>query len=73
MKYTTHSNLSQKKNKNIHFVLFLDESGSMYGQPWQDLINAVKNALEKMKGIFSKNSNNKVSIIGFNCSARIIY
>jgi hypothetical protein len=48
--------------KNYHFVLCLDDSGSMNGKPWEDLSEAVKNfALSRLV-----NKNDKITIIQFN-------
>lgn len=37
-KATYHRSFGVQK---IHYVLILDRSGSMAGQPWKDLMNAV--------------------------------
>jgi uncharacterized protein with von Willebrand factor type A (vWA) domain len=45
--------------------MLLDESGSMDGEDWKNLLEAVRNALIKINGIFSNNSNTRVSVINF--------
>lgn len=34
--------------KSVHYILMLDDSGSMSGQPWNDLMGAVKTFLTRL-------------------------
>ena len=57
----------------IHFIFALDESGSMNGRKWSDLIKALTSTLEDIKKFSSSSSNNKISILNFETDYRIIY
>ena len=50
---------------NVHFIFALDESYSMEGNPWSDLMKAFQETLSKIIKFSGKASNNKISIINF--------
>eukprot|EP00735_Rhodelphis_limneticus_P003155 TRINITY_DN1444_c0_g1::TRINITY_DN1444_c0_g1_i2::g.27153::m.27153 TRINITY_DN1444_c0_g1::TRINITY_DN1444_c0_g1_i2::g.27153 ORF type:complete len:882 (+),score=100.96,sp/Q6B9X6/VWKA_DICDI/34.33/1e-12,VWA_2/PF13519.1/1.5e+04,VWA_2/PF13519.1/1.5e-06,VWA_2/PF13519.1/1.7e+03,VWA_2/PF13519.1/1.7e-08,VWA_2/PF13519.1/1.1e-21,VWA/PF00092.23/1.1e-05,VWA/PF00092.23/0.14,VWA/PF00092.23/2.8e-16,VWA_3/PF13768.1/0.029,VWA_3/PF13768.1/0.11,VWA_3/PF13768.1/0.0011,vWA-TerF-like/PF10138.4/4.4,vWA-TerF-like/PF10138.4/ len=53
----------------FHFVFVLDESGSMGGQKWNELIRAYQQFLARRRG--DQGGNDIVSVITFNSSARL--
>lgn len=50
---------------NFHFILALDESASMSGQPWRDLMNSVSTTIDKIEQIANGQDNLRISIIKF--------
>lgn len=57
-----------KKSRPVHFIFALDESGSMYGEPWNDLIKALSETIDRIKPL----KNAHISVINFNTKAEII-
>ena len=55
----------------IHYIFALDDSGSMGGTPWNNLINSFKQTIEKIKAKDTRNKT-KVSLIVFGHQARLI-
>lgn len=55
----------------IHYILMLDDSGSMSGKPWQDLKNATKEFLEKLTK--TKNPGDKISCVIYNSTAKVVF
>ena len=56
----------------IHYIIILDDSGSMTGQPWNDLMNAFKNFLRILETNPNQKENSKITCINHNESA-ILY
>ena len=52
-----------------HFVLCLDDSGSMHSKPWEDLKNAVETFVEQRKLVSTSDT---LSIVIYNISARVV-
>jgi Mg-chelatase subunit ChlD len=55
-------------SKRRHFIFMLDDSGSMGGQPWQDLMNAYNGFLDTK---IRENSSDLVSVLTYNNNAII--
>jgi uncharacterized protein YegL len=72
MRFVPSSHPQQQPTLSIHFVMLLDESASMWCNPWNQLLEAVENALEKISGTFSEDEEVIVSVINFASSARMI-
>ena len=36
-------------NQKVHYIMTLDDSGSMYGKPWDDLIKALKDFMKTLE------------------------
>ncbi len=53
----------------VHYILMLDESGSMSGTKWQDLINSVQNFLSTLAGNNEYKTNGRVTCITYNSKA----
>lgn len=49
----------------------LDESGSMQGQPWNDLKSATKDFLEALNK--TKNPGDRITCINYNHEARVVF
>jgi Mg-chelatase subunit ChlD len=56
---------------SFHFIFVLDESGSMTGQPWNDLVRAYQEFLNQRSN--DQGGNDIVSVIQFASGANIIY
>ena len=54
-----------------HFVLCLDDSGSMTGNPWNDLVTAVNAFVAQRQSLPSSASSEMISIVIYNSVARI--
>eukprot|EP00347_Sterkiella_histriomuscorum_P002701 403367141 len=59
------------KNKEIHYLLLLDKSGSMYGQPWNNLKNQVNSFLVDLMRDPLKHKHSKVSVILYDSKATV--
>ena len=57
----------------VHFIFALDESGSMRGRKWADLMKAFQKTLTDIVKFSGANSNNKVSVIKFESFYSIVY
>lgn len=64
----TELNQVKQSYRPTHYILMLDDSGSMGGKPWE---NAKNGALSCMKDI-SKNGEARVSVVIFNFKARCV-
>jgi hypothetical protein len=76
MEYVERNEISLIRGKgleNTHFIFLLDESTSMMGEPWRNLLLVLKETLTKIKKISQKSESTKVSVINFHEKARIIY
>ena len=49
----------------VHFIFALDESTSMKGKKWLDLMKAFEKTLSDIIKFSQKNQKNKVSVINF--------
>ena len=58
-------------SSSIHYILMLDDSGSMSGKPWQDLKSACKDFLESLTK--SKNSGDRISCIIYNSYSKTVF
>lgn len=56
----------QSQTQNIHYIFALDDSGSMSGTPWNNLIKSFKETIEKIKSKDSGKDKTKISLILFN-------
>jgi uncharacterized protein YegL len=58
-----------------HHVFCLDESGSMTGQPWNELLNAYRNYIKcrQVDAADLQGAGDSVSVVQFSSSARITY
>lgn len=56
---------SSVKQFETLFVLMLDMSGSMSGQPWKDLMNAVTQFLQTIELDANLSANSRVTIISY--------
>jgi uncharacterized protein YegL/GTPase SAR1 family protein len=70
MKFVTTNTLRPVEHFSLHYILLLDGSGSMTGQPWKDLLDGIK---EFLKCRLSRNSVDRISIIVFSSIAKIVY
>lgn len=59
--------------KNVHFIFALDQSSSMEGERWNNLMNALDITLDKVSQHKRRGGSPYVTIINFNNSYRIIY
>ncbi len=50
----------------------MDESGSMSGTPWTNLLNSFKQTIEKIKKMDAGTNKLKVSVIKFASSATLV-
>lgn len=64
------SSADQRSQKGVHFVFVMDESGSMQGSPWQELVNAYT-AFLIQRGSDQTAYYDMVSVVQFNGGARI--
>ena len=64
---------SQMLTGGVHFIFALDESGSMGGSPWEELMQAFRKTLSDIVNYSTASTNNKVSVINFASNFRIIY
>ena len=62
----------RKAPGNIHFIFALDESGSMSGKRWNNLIKAFKQTLKKIIDA-SKSGNIYASVLKFSTSCQVLY
>jgi uncharacterized protein YegL len=69
MEFVT-ENTAQAVAKPFHYILLLDASGSMMGQPWKDLLEGVK---EFIKIRIDAGSSDRMTIIVFNNCASYAY
>lgn len=53
-----------------HYIFALDDSGSMEGEKWQNLMFAFGTAIDKIKSIPNSEANIKISILVFNSRCR---
>lgn len=70
------SNKSQPQKKilsNIHFILAVDESGSMSGKPWNDLLVSLNQLVERIKKMENSNNLYRISLIKFNDNATLVF
>ena len=51
--------------KKVHYILMLDNSGSMSGQPWKDLIIAVSDFISHLEGNYDLKRNSWLTEISF--------
>ena len=58
---------------NVHYILMLDDSGSMTGKPWTDLINSVQTFLSMLAGNQEQRNNGKVTCINHNGDAVLYF
>jgi uncharacterized protein YegL len=70
MKFVTTNILKSIEQISFHYILLLDGSGSMSGQPWKDLLDAVKKFLDVRR---STNSSDRISILVFSSHATTVY
>jgi uncharacterized protein YegL len=70
MTYVTHNSSLKVTHQSFHYILLLDGSGSMKGQRWNHLIEAVKEFLKRRTELAT---NDRITIIVFTESAKIIY
>ncbi|CAD8143479.1 unnamed protein product [Paramecium octaurelia] len=55
-------------NQSHHFILVIDESGSMAGQKWKIMMEAIQQCFIELR----KNPNNRISLIQFSDDARFV-
>lgn len=55
--------MASTKSENLHYIFALDDSGSMSGQKWRDLMNSFSISVEQLKKINLTSKNIKVSIL----------
>ena len=53
----------------VHYILMLDESGSMGGPPWNDLMNSVQTFLSILAGNHEYKTYGRVTCITYNGDA----
>ncbi|CAF0938001.1 unnamed protein product [Adineta steineri] len=70
MKYVKYNTSLNIVHESFHYILLLDGSGSMSGQRWKDLMNAVQQFLIRRSEL---NTCDRISIIVFSSTANIIY
>ncbi|CAF1344064.1 unnamed protein product [Rotaria sordida] len=70
MKYVKYNTTLNIVHESFHYILLLDGSGSMSGQRWKDLMNAVQEFLKRRSEL---NTYDRISIIVFSSTANIIY
>ena len=59
--------------ERVHYILMLDDSGSMKGRPWNELMQAVKLFFKKLSDNPLIRENVKVSVIKHNINSDIIF
>ena len=68
---------NQKQNQvmvgGVHFIFALDESSSMGGRQWSDLMKAFQQTLTDVVKFSGTNSGNKVSVIKFESNYTVVY
>ena len=69
MEFVT-ENAAQAAAKSFHYILLLDASGSMKGQPWRDLLSGVE---EFIKIRVDAGSFDQATIITFSDQAKYTY
>lgn len=57
----------------VHYIFALDESGSMGGDNWRDLLISFNKAMIRIKEKDVYRKENKVSVIKFSDTANIVY
>jgi uncharacterized protein YegL len=70
MKFISHNTFRPMEKISLHYILLLDGSGSMNGQPWKDLLDAVKKFLDVRR---TTNSVDRISILVFSSYAKTVY
>jgi uncharacterized protein YegL len=70
MKYVIYNRSLNINHESFHYILLLDGSGSMAGQRWQHLMNAVQEFLTRRSAL---NTSDRISIIVFSSSANLVY
>ena len=58
---------------NVHYILMLDDSGSMSGTPWSDLMNSVQTFLSMLASNQEQRNNGKVTCINHNHTAVLYF
>ena len=58
---------------DIHYILMLDDSGSMNGAKWSDLISSVTTFVETLENMSSLKDKVKISLIIYESYSRIIF
>lgn len=58
--------------ERVHYILMLDDSGSMSGKPWQDLSSATRAFMQSLSGSREALSS-RVSCIVYNSQSRIAF
>ena len=56
----------------VHYILILDDSGSMSGKPWNDLKSASKDFITTLKSS-KEASSSLISCVIYNSSARTVF
>jgi uncharacterized protein YegL len=69
MKFVT-ENTPQPAPRSFHYILLLDASGSMNGEPWSDLLNGVK---EFINIRVNSGSTDRITIVTFDHNATYAY
>jgi hypothetical protein len=63
---------SQSAAASIHYIFAVDDSGSMIGTPWNNLIQSLKETMEKIKAKDANKNKTKVSLMVFNSNLSMI-
>jgi uncharacterized protein YegL len=70
MTYVTHNSSLKVTHQSFHYILLLDGSGSMAGQRWKDLMEAVEKFLKRRTELAT---NDRITIIVFTDSAKVAF
>lgn len=74
LKYVEYSMAYAQRQEaaSVHYIFALDESGSMRGERWANLLTSFRETINKLKEQDAGRKDNKVSLIKFESNARMV-